>query len=199
MKIDLYTDGACSNNPGPGGYGSVLIVGGQPKEFSAGYRRSTNNRMELMGVIAPLRTLEQSCQIEIVSDSKYVIDALSKGWIEKWKRRRWQTSSSKRLVVSQDLWMELDQLVSRHQARYRWIKGHTGGTDFDSLMNHRCDILATKAAAEPTLVDVAYENINLPMSLEPPPSILPVQLSWAEHEALVQSELVWDDAESKID
>jgi ribonuclease HI len=105
--------------------GTLLICDGQQKELSAGFRRSTNNRMELMGIIAGLKTLEQPCQLQVISDSKYVVDALLQNWMGKWKKKGWMTSA-KTPVLNQDLWTELDQLLTLHETRYRWIKGHTG-------------------------------------------------------------------------
>jgi ribonuclease HI len=163
MKIvDLYTDGACRGNPGPGGYGAVLIYGRHRKELSAGFRWTTNNRMELTALVKGLQTLKERCRVEIISDSKYLLDALSKEWIPKWKRNGWQTVS-RQPVLNRDLWQELDRLLASHEPHFRWVKGHSL-----TLENNRCDELAVGAAnSENLLVDGNYESINPFPGVEP--------------------------------
>ena len=153
--VEVYTDGACRGNPGPGGYGVVLIYGAHRKELSAGFRWTTNNRMELTALIKALLTLKEPCRAEIVSDSKYLLDALKKEWIPKWKRNGWRTAS-RRSVRNRDLWEELDRLLATHKPHYRWVKGHHLNPE-----NNRCDELAVAAAnSENLLIDEAYEVDN---------------------------------------
>jgi ribonuclease HI len=153
MKIvDLYTDGACRGNPGPGGYGVVLIYGKHRKELSAGFRWTTNNRMELTALINALLTLKEPCRVEISSDSRYLLDAFRKEWIRKWKKNGWRTAS-RQPVLNRDLWQELDRLLMMHEPRYRWVKGHSLTPE-----NNRCDQLAVAAAnSQNLLIDEAYE------------------------------------------
>ena len=134
--VTLYTDGACSGNPGPGGWGAILEYNGNRKEMSGGEINTTNNRMELTAVIRGLQALNQSCIVELYSDSKYVIDALSKGWAEGWKKRGW-IKSDKKPALNPDLWEVLLEQVARHELHYHWVKGHA-----DNPMNNRCDELA---------------------------------------------------------
>ena len=134
--VTLYTDGACSGNPGPGGWGAILEYNGNRKEMSGGELNTTNNRMELTAVIRGLQALNQSCIVELYSDSKYVIDALSKGWAEGWKKRGW-IKSDKKPALNPDLWEVLLEQVARHELHYHWVKGHA-----DNPMNNRCDELA---------------------------------------------------------
>ena len=153
--VDLYTDGACKGNPGPGGYGVVLVYGTHRKELSAGFRWTTNNRMELTALIKALLTLKEPCRLGIISDSKYLLDALEEGWIPKWKRNGWKTSS-RRPVLNVDLWQEMDRLLTTHVPHYCWVKGHDMTPE-----NNRCDNLAVAAAnSENLLVDDAYEALN---------------------------------------
>lgn len=134
--VTLYTDGACSGNPGPGGWAAILEWRGLEKELSGGEASTTNNRMELSAVIAGLRQLKEPCIVELYSDSKYVIDALQKGWVYGWKRKNW-VKSDKKPALNVDLWEQLLPLVERHQLRYHWVKGHA-----DNPKNNRCDELA---------------------------------------------------------
>ena len=121
--VTLYTDGACSGNPGPGGWGAILSYNGLEKELSGGEDKTTNNRMELTGVIMGLKALKEPCIVELYSDSKYVIDALEKGWAWGWKKRGW-VKSDKKPALNPDLWEELLALTQKHQLRYHWVKGH---------------------------------------------------------------------------
>lgn len=134
--VTIYTDGACSGNPGPGGWGAVLRYGAHEKEFSGGAAETTNNRMELTGVIEALRQLKEPCIVELWSDSKYVIDALSKGWVYSWKKNGWR-KGDKKPALNVDLWEQLLPLIARHDVRYHWVKGHA-----ENEYNNRCDALA---------------------------------------------------------
>lgn len=136
--VYLYTDGACSGNPGPGGYGAVLKYGQHVKEICGGDENTTNNRMELLGVIKGLEALNEPCHVVLTSDSKYVIDALSLGWAEKWKQNGWMRNK-KDAALNPDLWEKLLQLTSTHEMEYHWVKGHAGHPE-----NERCDRLAVE-------------------------------------------------------
>ena len=134
--VTIYTDGACSGNPGPGGWGAVLRFKGAEKELSGGERQTTNNRMELSAVIAALRALKEPCAVELYSDSKYVVDALEKGWAEGWRKKGW-IKADKKPARNPDLWGELLELAAAHELRCHWVKGHA-----DNEFNNRCDALA---------------------------------------------------------
>ena len=134
--VTIYTDGACSGNPGPGGWGAILAYNGREKELSGGEAETTNNRMELTGVIAALQALKEPCIVELYSDSKYVIDALSKGWADKWQANGWR-KADKKPALNADLWEVLLALVEKHDVRYHWVKGHA-----ENEKNNRCDQLA---------------------------------------------------------
>ena len=134
--VTLYTDGACSGNPGPGGWGAILEYQGTEKELCGGERETTNNRMELTAVIRGLQALKESCIVELYSDSKYVIDGLSKGWAESWRAKGWR-KADKKPALNPDLWGELLDLVAMHEVRYHWVKGHA-----DNPKNNRCDQMA---------------------------------------------------------
>ena len=135
-KVEIYTDGACSGNPGPGGWGAILRYNGIEKELSGGEAATTNNRMELSAVIAALSALKEPCEVELYSDSKYVIDALSKGWARSWRAKNW-IKSDKKPALNPDLWEILLELTEKHQMHYHWVKGHA-----DNEYNNRCDKLA---------------------------------------------------------
>lgn len=150
-SVTLYSDGACSPNPGPGGWGSILEYKGTTKEFSRGYADTTNNRMELCGVIEPLRLLKEPCEVTIHSDSKYVVNAVEKGWLRKWRKNGWETSS-KTTVKNKDLWELLVELQEVHQLKFCWIRGHN-----DHPENERCDVLAVDARLGSNLeIDEGY-------------------------------------------
>ena len=134
--VELYTDGACSGNPGPGGWGAILRYQGHERELSGGEAQTTNNRMELTAVIQGLLALRESCVVELWSDSKYVIDALEKGWAWGWRKKGW-IKSDKKPALNPDLWTMLLDLTSQHEMRYHWVKGHA-----DNEFNNRCDRLA---------------------------------------------------------
>jgi len=133
--VTIYTDGACSGNPGPGGWGAVLLHGTSRKEISGGDLATTNNRMELMGAIAALEALTKPCQVELHTDSTYVMKGISE-WIHNWKRRGWRTADGKP-VKNDDLWRRLDEARARHDVKWRWVKGHAGHE-----LNERADELA---------------------------------------------------------
>ena len=134
--VTIYTDGACSGNPGPGGWGAILDWNGIEKEISGGAPETTNNRMELTGVIEALSLLKEPCVVELYSDSKYVIDALEKGWVYGWKKKGW-IKSDKKPALNVDIWERLLPLVARHEVRCHWVKGHAA-----NAKNNRCDELA---------------------------------------------------------
>ena len=134
--VTLYTDGACSGNPGPGGWGAILEYNGHELELSGGEEQTTNNRMELTGVIKALEALKEPCVVELYSDSKYVIDGLDKGWAKGWRARGWG-KSDKKPALNPDLWDQLLQLTMRHELHYHWVKGHA-----DNPKNNRCDQMA---------------------------------------------------------
>jgi len=137
--VMLYADGACSGNPGPGGYGTILECDGRHKELSAGYKRTTNNRMELRAIIAGLEALRQPCQVEVVTDSQYVVNAMTKGWARKWRRNGWMRNRKEK-ALNPDLWERLLELSEQHQVTFSWIRGHAGHPQ-----NERCDQLAVAA------------------------------------------------------
>ncbi len=134
--VTLYTDGACSGNPGPGGWGAILMYQGVERELSGGEDNTTNNRMELTAVIQGLKALKEPCIVELYSDSKYVIDGLSKGWAEGWRQRGWK-KADKKPALNPDLWECLLELAGIHTLRYHWVKGHA-----ENPYNNRCDQLA---------------------------------------------------------
>ncbi len=138
--IDIYTDGACKGNPGPGGYGTILVYNGVEKELSCGYRSTTNNRMELSAVIAGLSALKEKCEVTLYSDSKYVVDAINLGWAKGWRAKGY-IKSDRKPALNPDLWEELLTLLDKHEVTLVWVKGHAG-----HAYNERCDALAVAAA-----------------------------------------------------
>ena len=151
--VEIYTDGGCEPNPGPGGFGAVLIHLKKRAEISGGFRKTTNNRMEIFAAIAGLEMLKQPCKVTIYSDSKYVVDAMMEGWVAAWKRKGWWRTKTER-PENVDLWQRLDALCQTHQVDFRWVKGHAGNPE-----NERCDQLAMTALRQPNLpVDDGYEN-----------------------------------------
>ncbi len=149
--IVLYTDGACQGNPGPGGYGVVLMYKDQRKELSGGYKLTTNNRMEMMAVIKGLEILKEPCSVDLYSDSRYVVDAIEKGWVYKWKKNNW-LKSDKSKALNIDLWEKMLHLFSVHKVKCHWVKGHA-----DNVENERCDFLGREAIKNGDLfIDEVY-------------------------------------------
>jgi len=138
--VDIYTDGACRGNPGRGGWGAILVYGGREKEMSGGEAMTTNNRMELMAAIAAMEALREPCDITLTSDSKYLTDAINKGWLSSWKRNGWK-KADKKPVLNIELWERIDKLLTVHKVRFVWVHGHEGHE-----YNERCDRLATSFA-----------------------------------------------------
>ncbi len=152
-RVVIHTDGGCKGNPGPGGFGAVLVCGKHRMELSQGYRLTTNNRMELRAAIAALETLKEPCEVELHSDSKYLIDAISKKWIDGWKKRGWVTAA-KQPVKNQDLWLKLLAAAEGHKISWCWVKGHAGHAE-----NERCDELGNIAVRGKDLIeDVGFEK-----------------------------------------
>jgi len=152
-EIIIYTDGGCEPNPGPGGYGVVLIYGSRRKELSGGYRLTTNNRMELLAVIKGFEALREPCVVKLFSDSEYVVKAMTEGWMERWKARGWRKKKNK-MAANHDLWIMLDTVCQKHKVDFYWVKGHANIPE-----NERCDELAMQALkAVDLLTDEFYEN-----------------------------------------
>lgn len=139
-KVEIFTDGACSGNPGPGGFGVILRFNGVEKELSGGYKNTTNNRMELMGAIAGLESLKEPCEVTLTTDSQYLVNAIEKGWVYRWKANGWMRNRKER-ALNHDLWERLLRAMERHCVRFQWIRGHAGHAE-----NERCDRLAVQAA-----------------------------------------------------
>lgn len=135
-SVEIFTDGACSGNPGPGGYGVILRYGGREKELSGGEAETTNNRMELTAAIKGLECLKEKCAVTLYSDSKYLIDAIEKGWVYKWKENGWMRNKREK-ALNPDLWERLLELLSMHEVELVWVRGHDGHEE-----NERCDKLA---------------------------------------------------------
>lgn len=134
--VDIYSDGACSGNPGTGGWGAILRYGKYEREMSGGEKQTTNNRMELLAIISALKALNEPCKVFIHSDSKYVIDAVVQGWARKWKANGWMRNKKDK-ALNVDLWEQLLALLDKHQVEFEWVKGHSGHPE-----NERCDQLA---------------------------------------------------------
>ena len=134
--VELFTDGACSGNPGPGGWGAVLRYNGREKELSGGEKETTNNRMELTAAIMGLAALKEPCEVRLVTDSKYVADGITKGWAESWRKNNWR-KADKKPALNPDLWEKLLDLIKEHDVTIDWVKGHAGHPE-----NERCDRLA---------------------------------------------------------
>ncbi len=151
--IIIYTDGACTGNPGKGGYGAVIIDGDRREEISGGYKLTTNNRMEMIGVIAALRSLKPNSKVKLHSDSKYIVDAVVKGWAKKWQANGWRRNA-KEMAKNPDLWQELLDLCKLHDVQFVWVKAHAGISE-----NERCDRLAVAAAHQANLLsDKGYSS-----------------------------------------
>jgi ribonuclease HI len=138
-RVVIYTDGACSGNPGPGGFGVVLMHGDTRREIAQGFRRTTNNRMELLAVISALESLKRPCAVTLYSDSEYVVNAITKGWLKSWQSRGWR-KADKKPVLNVDLWQRLVPLLEMHDIEFRWVRGHN-----NNIENERCDVLAVAA------------------------------------------------------
>ncbi|NCC67469.1 MAG: ribonuclease HI [Clostridia bacterium] len=134
-QVTIYTDGACSGNPGPGGWGAVLDYRGQKREMSGGEAQTTNNRMELTGVISALQALKEPCEVELFTDSQYIARAINENWLASWKAKNWRRKDGE--LKNIDLWQALDGLLSMHTVSFHWVKGHA-----DNEFNNRCDQLA---------------------------------------------------------
>src|SRR5664279_3346789 len=145
--ITIFSDGACSGNPGPGGYGTILQCGHSEKELSAGYRHTTNNRMELRGVIAGLTSLDEPCEVTVVTDSQYIVNAMEQGWAKKWRANGWRRNKNDK-SQNPDLWATLLNLSEKHRVKFTWIRGHNG-----HAQNERCDALAVAAIRNHGLLD----------------------------------------------
>lgn len=139
-QVSIYTDGACRGNPGPGGWGAILVFGEREKELSGGEAVTTNNRMELSGAIEALRALKEPCRVTLTSDSRYLVDAVTKGWAKNWQKRGW-IKPDKSPALNADLWEQLLSLLERHEVTFVWVRGHAGHP-----YNERCDALATAFA-----------------------------------------------------
>ncbi|WP_416304887.1 ribonuclease HI [Neptunicella sp. SCSIO 80796] len=144
--VEIYTDGSCLGNPGPGGYAAVLIFGQHRKELSQGYQLTTNNRMELLAAVEGLATLSESCTVDLTTDSQYVRQGISQ-WIHNWRKNGWRTAD-KKPVKNVDLWKRLDEASHKHQVKWHWVKGHSGHPE-----NERCDELARSAAEGNNLLE----------------------------------------------
>ena len=138
-EVIIYTDGACSGNPGPGGWGAILRYGEKTKELSGGEKNTTNNRMELTGVISALQALNQPCRVQLYTDSQYVVNAMEKGWAVSWRTKGWRRSN-KEPALNPDLWQTLLELCEFHEVTFHWVKGHA-----ENKYNNRCDELAVAA------------------------------------------------------
>lgn len=149
-QVEIFTDGSCMSNPGPGGYGVILLYKQSVKEFNAGYRLTTNNRMELMAAIVALEALKTPCEVLLTTDSKYVRQGITQ-WIQLWKKHGWKTVE-KKMVKNIDLWQRLDFATQAHILRWEWVQGHTGHPK-----NERCDELARLAASHPAFEDIGYQ------------------------------------------
>lgn len=151
--VTIYTDGGCQGNPGPGGYGTVLLFGEKRRELSGGYRRTTNNRMELMAAIAGLETLRYPCIVTVYTDSQYLANGINQGWAKRWKSNGWMRNKDEK-AVNPDLWDRLLGLCDTHQVQFIWVKGHAGNVE-----NERCDVLSVSAAkGVDLLIDEGYKG-----------------------------------------
>ncbi len=145
QEVEIYTDGSCLGNPGPGGWAAILRCGGHEKEISGGYRHTTNNRMEILAVVSALATLNKSCQVTVCTDSQYVAKAIQDGWLAKWQKNGWKTAA-KQPVKNRDLWEEFAAALQKHTVQFKWLKGHAGHAE-----NERCDELARAQASRKDL------------------------------------------------
>jgi ribonuclease HI len=151
--VTIYTDGACLGNPGPGGFGAVLLYEDHRKELSGGFRLTTNNRMEIMAAIAALEALREKCRVTLHSDSQYLVNAMEQGWAARWRANNWRRNKSE-TALNPDLWERLLECTERHKVAFRWLRGHVGDPE-----NERCDRLAVAAAEGKNLgIDHGYEK-----------------------------------------
>jgi len=151
--VTIYTDGACLGNPGPGGYGIVMMFMKHRREIARGYRKTTNNRMEVLAAIVGLEVLEEPCRVTLVSDSQYLVNAISKGWAKKWQANGWKRNKKER-ALNPDLWERLLAVCEGHDVEFKWVRGHAGNKE-----NECCDRLATHAAeTSATEIDSEYES-----------------------------------------
>ena len=154
-QVIIYTDGACAGNPGPGGYGVILKSGRHRKEISAGYRLTTNNRMELMAVIAGLEAVKESCRITLYTDSQYIADSINQRWVYKWREKGWRRGKKEK-AQNVDLWEKILDLLDEHVVEVKWLRGHAGDPE-----NERADLLAVQASRGPELqIDEYYEKFS---------------------------------------
>jgi ribonuclease HI len=159
-SVVAYTDGACIGNPGPGGYGVVLLYRDRRRELSGGFRTTTNNRMELLAPIIGLEALMQTCNVTIYSDSEYVVNGIEKGWAQKWRADGWRRNK-KESALNTDLWSKLLDACALHNVQFVWVRGHAGNTE-----NERCDQLAMEAArGAPSIIDTVYESLSVVRSV----------------------------------
>jgi ribonuclease HI len=155
-QVLVFTDGACSGNPGPGGYAAILQYGEHRRELSGGFRRTTNNRMEITAVVRALEALKQPCSVTVFSDSEYVVNSIAKGWARGWRAKGWRRSG--KVVPNWELWGRLLELCEHHRVQFRWVEGHAGHAE-----NEHCDRLAVLAATRTNLpVDAGYEQPQSP-------------------------------------
>ena len=152
-EIIIYTDGACSGNPGPGGYGCVLRYDKNRRELSGGFRKTTNNRMEIIAAVKGLESLKYPCRVKLYSDSKYLVNAIEKGWAKRWKANNWMRTKTEQ-AKNPDLWEKMLNLCEIHQMKFIWVKGHASNEE-----NNRCDELAVEATTGSELpIDAGYED-----------------------------------------
>lgn len=152
-QVKIFTDGACSGNPGPGGYGTIVVVDGVESELSQGYKRTTNNRMEIRAVLAGLESLPERCDVQVFSDSKYVVDSIKLNWAKGWKAKGWRRGTGEK-ALNPDLWAKMLDECARHKVTMNWVKGHAGHPE-----NERCDELAVSAcSSRDLLVDEGFEG-----------------------------------------
>mgnify|MGYP003300000799 CR=1 FL=1 len=155
-EVSIYTDGACTGNPGKGGFGAILIYNENEKSISEGYRLTTNNRMELLAPIKALGLLKEKCKVNLYSDSKYLTDAINQSWLKSWVKNNWK-KADKKPVLNVDLWKQLYELMQLHDITFIWVKGHAG-----NHYNEICDRLAVEAYTNrATNVDIEYEKENI--------------------------------------
>ncbi len=160
--VTIYTDGACLGNPGPGGYAAVLIHQGKRKEIAGGFKNTTNNRMELMAAIKGLEALKEPCRVTLYSDSNYLVESMTRGWVRRWQANGWKRNK-KEYALNVDLWQRLLALCEKHEVAFKWTRGHVGTAE-----NERCDYLANQAARRPDLPEeprpAGPEEVNLKAS-----------------------------------